>query len=117
MQLALDFEPGLTERYPTLLDCCRAVAYRSPKPMKAIAADMDLSQSDLSRKLSGDPDDPSRMSVQDLERLIVSTGDLEPVHYLAAKYCEPIANQQARAVSELAKLMPQIDALVRTLRK
>jgi hypothetical protein len=117
MQLALDFEPGLTERYPTLLDCCRAVAYRSAKPMKAIAADMDLSQSDLSRKLSGDPDDPRRLSVQDMERLILSTGDLEPIHYLAAKFCEPLETQQARALGEIAKLMPQMQALMRTLQK
>lgn len=117
MQLALDFEPGLTERYPTLLDCCRAIAYRSAKPMKAIAADMDLSQSDLSRKLSGDPDDPRRFSVQDMERLMESTGNHEPILYLAAKFCEPLESQQARAFNQLAKLMPEVEALVRTLRK
>ena len=51
-QLTLNFEPALPERFPTL----RAyVAHRSAvvaKPMKAVAADMDLSPSTLSRKLN-----------------------------------------------------------------
>jgi len=57
-QMTLDFEPGLIERFPTLLDCIRTGAYTNRNPLKTIAADMDMSQSDLSRKLAGNPDDP-----------------------------------------------------------
>jgi len=117
MQLALDFEPGLTERYPSLLDACRATAYASGKAMKAIAADMDLSQSDLSRKLAGNPDDPRRFSVDEMVALIESTGDPLPIHWLAAKFLEPLDSKHARAVAELAKVMPQLQALMKTLQK
>ena len=51
-QLSIDFEPGLVGKYQTAMDAIRAAVYSSTRPMKAIAADMDISQSELSRKLA-----------------------------------------------------------------
>ena len=39
MQLELDFEAGLTKRYPDWMDCIRAVAYACGHPLKRVAAD------------------------------------------------------------------------------
>jgi len=112
-QLSLDFEPGLTERYESLIGCVRACAERHQKPMKAIAADMDLSVSDLSRKLANRPDDKRRFHLDDLQRFIEVTGDLTPIHWLVERYIESRDSKQNRAISELSRLMPEITALLR----
>jgi hypothetical protein len=112
-QLSLDFTPGLTERYATVLECIRAAVYRNAKPLKTIAMDMDMSQSDLSRKLANNPDDPRRFTVNDLERFIQATGDTTPVLYLAQKYCMDNTLKQREALAALAGMVPQIQALLR----
>jgi len=115
MQLTLDFEAGLTERYQTLLAACAASAHTSRKPLKAIAADMDMSLSDLSRKLAGHPDDPRNLSVKDMVRLIESTGDLMPIYWLIEKFELSDVERQARAAHELAKALPAILALAKQM--
>lgn len=112
-QLSLDFEPGLTERYPDLLSCVRACAERNVKPLKALAADMDLSVSDLSRKLAGRPDDKRAFTLHDLQKFLTITGDLTPIHWLVERYIESNDSKQQRALSELSRLMPEITALLR----
>lgn len=115
-QLTLNFEPALPERFPTL----RAfVAHRSAvvsKPMKAVAADMDLSPSTLSRKLNPTEGDTQRFNVDDLEAWLASTGDAAAVvEYLAAKYLDSDSARHQRVVAsaeallaELAKVLPQL---------
>lgn len=112
-QLTIDFEPGLTERHDTLLDCVRECAYTNRNPLKTIAADMDLSQSELSRKLANNPEDPRKMSVGDLEKFIVATGDTTPIYYLVEKYLQDESAKQKQAISALAKAMPDILSLMR----
>jgi hypothetical protein len=112
-QMTLDFVPGLAERHATALDCIRASAYSHRHPLKTIAADMDISQSELSRKLSGNPDDPRRFSVDDLETFIKATGDTTVIYYLIEKYLEDDGIKRDRALAELVKLGPQLAALLK----
>jgi len=113
VQMPLDFLPGLTERHPTLLSCCHEVVVRHERPMKAIAADMDLSSSELGRKLAPAEGDPRLLSVHDLVRLIEATGDLSPIHWLIERFAIDEDLKQRRATSELAKLLPQLVALAK----
>lgn len=115
-QLTLDFEPGLVERHPTAMDCLRASVYTHPRPMKTIAADMDLSTSCLSRKLSQDPDDPRRFSLDDLERYVQATGDTLVIAYLAAKYLQSAENRRLQVVAEANRLLTQLAPLVSALK-
>lgn len=85
-QLTLSFEPGLAQRHKSLKACVRHQVYASDSPMKAIAADMDLSESDLNRKLSDNPNDPRKLSVCDLERYIAATNDHTPIYYLISTF-------------------------------
>ncbi len=107
--------PGLTERYDTVLDCVRGSLHQQPRPLKSIAMDMDMSQSDLSRKLSDNPDDPRRFSVGDLERYIEATGDTTPIRYLAQKYCVDNETRKREALTALAALAPQIEELLKAV--
>lgn len=112
-QMTLDFEPGLSERFDSLRECVRTSVYSSKDKLKTIAMNMDLSQSDLSRKLNDNPDDPRRFSVDDLERYLTSTGDLTPVYYLVEKYLQDEDAKQRRAFAELSKQLPEILALIK----
>ena len=101
-QLTLSFEPGMTDAYPS---CREFVSYRihhQRKPQKSISADMDLSPSELSRKLAQNDNDTRRLTLDDLETYIDVTGDTDPVLYLVEKYL---------AKSSPAELQRQIDEL------
>jgi hypothetical protein len=111
-QLTLDFEPGMVERFPTAMDALRGSVYGGRKPLKTIAADMDMSTSTLSRKLGQDPDDPRRFSLDDLERYLQATGDTAVVEYLAAKYLQSDADRQAQTLAHVARLLEQLAPLV-----
>ena len=116
-QMTLDFQPGLAERHSSALECVRECAYTHCSPLKTIAADMDMSQSELSRKLSGNPDDSRRFTLEDLEAFIVATGDVTPIYYLVEKYLEDESVKQQRAISELIKIAPQLAALIKQASK
>lgn len=111
-QLTLTFEAGSVERFPSAMDVVRKVAYNHPNPLKTIAADMDMSQSSLSRKLSEDADDPRRFTLDDLERFIVATGDVSVVEYLAAKYLQSDEMRQANAVAKVEGLLRELSAFL-----
>ena len=114
-QHTLNFEPGLSERWASLKACVRERVYANPKPLKVVAANMDLSESDLSRKVGGNPDDPRNFTVDDLERYLESTNDVTPILYLVEKYAVSTDAKQAYAAAEFAKLMPEMIALARQL--
>ena len=113
-QLTLDFELSVVERHENLLDCVRECLYQNPRPLKAIAADMDLSMSDLSRKVSGNPDDSRRFTLDDLEKFLRVTGDTRPVVYLAAKYLAENEDRQRAAQAALAAMLPDLMTLIKT---
>lgn len=110
-QLTIDFTPGLSERHPHLLDCVRECAYTHRNPLKTIAADMDMSQSELSRKLAHNPEDPRKLSVEDLESFIRATGDTTPIYWLIDKYLQSEDVKQKYAMAALTKALPDILAL------
>lgn len=85
-QITLNFEAGLADYYGTVRECVAARVHQLGKPQKVIAADMDLSPSDLSRKLSPSPDDHRKFTTDDLERYIESTKDKTPILYYVEKY-------------------------------
>ena len=115
MQLSLDFEPGLTQRHTTLLACVRTVVHKSEKPLKAIAADMDLSESDLSRKLSGNPDDTRRLSVDELVRIVELTDDMTPINWLIERFHLDDDQKAKRAATEFMKNLPAIVAQLKQM--
>jgi hypothetical protein len=114
VQLTLDFEPSLVERHRTCMDCIRQSAYTNRNPLKTIAADMDLSESELSRKLAQNPNDTRRFTLDDLEAFIEATGDKTPVIYLAAKYLADTEKVKQAAVDKLMRDLPDLMALLKT---
>ena len=111
-QIALDFDPGLREQFPRFMDCVRASVYRCGRPFKAIAADLNMSSSELSRRLSENPSDPIPFHLEDLPALMRSTGSTLPAQWLVLEFLnDPDAARRA-AEAELAQLLPKISALL-----
>lgn len=115
-QLTLNFEPALPERFRTLRDYLAHRVQVQAKPAKTIAADMDMSPSMLSRKLSPGDGDTQRFNVDDLEHYIHVTGDTAAIEYLAAKYLCSDKSRQIRALARVESLSAELAGLVSQLK-
>lgn len=115
-QLELDFESGLTERYPVLMDAVRYAVHSSGRPLKAIAADLDKSQSEFSRELADDtnPNDPRNFKLRDLSATIDACGDRgkDIIYWLIEKHLEDPQARKQRAQTMLAEMMPKLIKLM-----
>ena len=115
-QLTLNFEPALPERFPTLRDYLAHRVQVQAKPAKTIAADMDMSPSMLSRKLSPGDGDTQRFNVDDLEHYISATGDTAAIEYLASKYLCSDESRKVRALARVESLSAELSGLVASLK-
>lgn len=88
-QISINFEATPVEAYGSLVEFVQALTHQQNRPQKAIAADMDLSPSALSRKLAQAPGDSMRFTCDNLEDWIRTNGcNLQPAYYLIQKYSE-----------------------------
>lgn len=121
-QLTLNFEPALPDRFPTLR---KYVAYRvqvNTKTAKSIAADMDMSPSLLTRKLTAgehpDDKDTQRFNCDDLEAYLEASGDAPAiVEYLAAKYMDTPEARKARVLARVESMLPDLMAALSSLKQ
>lgn len=112
-QFLLDFDGGLTDRYPSFGDCLKASVYSCGRQLKAVASDLDMSSSELSRKLAGNPNDPVHFPAVRLPDLVAATGDLSPVYWLVEKFCDSPDLKKRKSIERLARLLPEIERLVK----
>lgn len=112
-QLEIDFTPGLTEQFPEFSDCLKASVYGCGKAFKVVAAELDMSASELSRKLANNPADNVNFPAKLIPDLICATGDLMPVHWLIEKFIEQPDAKQRRALDALAQLSRELPELLR----
>lgn len=113
-QREFDFQPGLTEQFPAFKDCIKAAVYSCGRPFKLVAADLDMTVSELSRKLSDNPSDPVHFPLDRLPDLIAATGSTMPVMWLMEQFLEAPAARRTRVIDELSTLLPKIAELVKT---
>ncbi len=111
-QLAISFDSGLLERFPEFGDCLKSSVYSGKKALKVVAGDLDMSSSELSRKLADNPADPVHFPAKRLPELLAATGDLSPIYWLIERFLESDELKKSRAKAELAALMPKIMALL-----
>lgn len=102
-QVVLNFEAGLVEAYPSLKELLAARVHQQAVQAKSIAADLDMSPSDLSRKLACSKGDNKRnFCVNDLVRFIEVTEDLTPIYWLAERFLS--VNEVERLRARIAEL-------------
>ncbi|MEM6486501.1 MAG: hypothetical protein AAF662_16150 [Pseudomonadota bacterium] len=102
-QITINYEAPLTTAWATCREYVASRIHSQGKPQKAIAADMDYSPSDLTRKLAQSPNDSRRFTLDDLETFIEVTGDTSPITYLAEKYLKAEAEKE-RLLARIAEL-------------
>lgn len=117
MDVKLTFEPGLNAKFEELLDLLAAQTMNSRRPLKAIASDMDVSPSDLARKLRQYEGDPRAFSVQDLDRWIAATGDLSPIYWLIEKYVVMARDSREELLDRLVARYDELDDLAAVLKE
>ena len=113
-QVEINFTAGLTEQFPCFRDVVKASVYGCGRQLKAVAADLDMTSSELSRKLGDNPNDPANFPLHLLPDLIQATSDKRPIYWLVETFLEDAATKRTRAVSQLADLLPQLQALLKT---
>ena len=111
-QVELNFEPGLTEQFPEFRDVIKASVYSCGRAFKSIAADLDMSVSELSRKLSENPNDPVHFPLSRLPDLIAATGDKRPIYWLVETFLEDPDARRKRGLDELSNMLPHIAQLI-----
>lgn len=114
-QMALEFDPSLIEKYPLAMDAIRAQAYTCGKALKVVAADMDLSQSELSRKLSENANDPRNFTASDLEKFIPATDSFLVIDWLIAKFRQDDSLKRDYLLAEVNKRMVEVSAMMKAL--
>lgn len=111
-QMTLDFQPGLTAQYRSLREVAAATVYASRKGVAGVAADLDMAPTDLTKRLNLDGSEPRPLRVDDLTGILSSTGDLRPIYWLIEKFLRDPESARNQAISQLASLLPTIQALV-----
>lgn len=111
-QLQIDFEGGLVQRFPEFRDVVRASVYSCPRALKQVAADLDMTSSELSRKLSETPQDPVHFPLSRLPALLAATGDLRPLYWLIETYLEDDSTKKQRVIAEAADAVRKLQAIL-----
>lgn len=109
-QFTLDFEPGLTERFKTWESVLAAAVYGSRKGLNVVAADLDMSPSELTRRLNPDSDDARPLRTKDATGIIRSTEDMRPVYWLIETFLRDPEAVKQEALARLPALMEAIQA-------
>ena len=107
-QLSIDFNPDVTKSYGRCVEYVAARVHQQGIPQKAIAADMDLSPSQLSQKLGPTENSSARFTLDDLEHYVQATDDIEPIKYLVAKYLYKRSPEDIK--KQIAELQAQLEA-------
>lgn len=108
LQMTLDLDTGLTERYRTVKEVLATGVYR--RGLKRVAGDLDVAPGNLSVMLSGDGQ--RHLDVDLLERYVETSGDLTPIYYLVAKYCGDRSAARDEALERVQDLLGQLPTLL-----
>jgi len=115
-QLVIDLDGAITDQFPAFADAVRASVYGCGRPFKAVASDLDMSSSALSRKLADNPDDPVHFPLERLPELLDATGDLRPLHWLVARYLRDDDTRRAEDLARLRRLLRELEPLAGRLK-
>lgn len=108
VQLTLDLDTGLTERFRSAKDAVAAGVYR--RGLKRVAGDLDVAPGNLSVMLS---DEGQRhLSVDLLERYVETSGDKTPIYCLVAKHCGDSSASRDEALERMQSLLSELPQLL-----
>lgn len=109
-QLSLTFEPGLSARYSSLRDVVAHGVYQ--RGLSVVAGKVDMAPSKLSEKLAGGNDRPRDLGIEEFERYLAKTGDVQPIYYLIERFLQDPGVAQAEAMARLVDIATQLGPLM-----
>jgi hypothetical protein len=107
-QFTLDFQPGLTERFPRWEDTFTHAVYSSRLGLNGVAAKLDQAPSDLCKRLAGEETRPLR--VKDALGIVEATGDLTPIYWLLDAFLKDPEAKKREALERLPGLIAAVQA-------
>lgn len=108
-QFSLDFEAGLTERFPRWRDTFIKVVYSGRGGLNTAAAACDVSPTDLTKRLSGEyVDRPLRL--EDIEAILTEKKDPTPIFWLIERFLRDPDAKKHEALSRIPVLVAQLEA-------
>lgn len=111
-QIEINFEGGLLDKYGSFREAVIENVYGSHRQLKAIAADLDMSPSELSRKLKDNPNDNVEFPLNRFDELLETSDNFIALLWLVEKYLDDADNRQKQAMAELISIMPRLTKLV-----
>ncbi len=115
MQLTLQLKPGLTQQYRTLRECTAACVYQYRGGISGAAGHVDMSPSELGRRLAHGESDPQRsLDIDDWVDLIDGMQDFRPIFWLIERFLPNDEQKRAAAVDRIQQLLPELVDLVKS---
>ena len=114
-QFSLDFTPGLLEQFPRWQDMVRASVYGCGVPFKVIADRLDMTVSELSRKIANNPNDNVHFPLDRLDELLAATGDRRPVQWLVLRFLQDPDAKRRGILSTIEALAPVLQEALAAL--
>lgn len=108
-QFTLDFEPGLTDRFPRWRDTFIKAVYSGRGGLNTAAAACDVSPTDLTKRLSGEYDDRP-LRIEDIEAILTEKKDPTPIFWLIERFLKDPSAKQQDALARLPALVSLIEA-------
>lgn len=108
IQMTLDLDTGLTDRFRSVKEVVAAGVYR--RGLKRCAGDLDVAPGNLSVQLAGDGQ--RHFDTDLLERYIEVTGDKSPIYYLVARYCGDQGAARDEALERVQSLLNELPSLL-----
>lgn len=111
VQLEIDFNPPKESFH----DCIRRTVYGCGKQLKYIAAELDMSPAELSRKLADNPNDPVHFPADKLPELIRSTGSMDIIYWLVNEFLRDKEKDREQILSQVMDILPRLKPLLEAL--
>lgn len=109
LQLSLDFEPGLIERYRNLRDVVSTGIYR--RGLSTCAIDLNESPGNLSNQLSDESQ--RKFGIDEFELYLSKSKDMTPLYYLVEKYLHKPEVEHSAALQALPEALAAVQALMK----
>ena len=116
-QLTLDFQPSVRARFQTLRQCVHFAVLEDPRGIKQVAADCDISVSELSRRLAPTDGDPRSCDVNLMVEVMRSTKSLLPLQWLIGEFVPDEKSRLVTALSAAESLLPQLQTVIAELQR
>lgn len=116
-QLTLDFQPSVRARFPTLRQCVHFAVLEDSRGIKSVAADCDVSVSELSRRLAPTDGDPRSCDVNLMVEIMRSTKSLLPLQWLVGEFVPDEKTRLVTALSTAEQLLPQLQSALAELQR